>query len=89
MRVDKKTGKKYTSNNIPFRSVTGITTHKGTFCIKNESTGHEQDTWYNDTFLGDRYAVFEYNEQARFWQQLTPWYVRFGYAQRKLFELSK
>lgn len=89
MRIDKKTGKKYTSHNIPANSVTGISTHKGVFCISNEAKGHEEDTRYNGTFLGDRYAVFKYNEQGIFWQQVTPWYVRFGYAHRKLFELSK
>ena len=90
MRTDKKTGKTYTVHNIPMNRLhTVVVPNKAQFCIIAEHHGHEEDVWYNDTFCGDRYAVFKCTLEDRAWYQVTPWYYRFGYAQRKLFELSK
>ena len=51
-----------------------------------EHFGHEDDVWYNQTFCGDRYAVFKRTVSNKTWYQITPWYNRFGWAQRKMFE---
>lgn len=87
MRTDKNTGKQYTEHNIPMDRVHIIVLPKvAQFCIMNEYYGHESDVWYNDTFCGDRYAVFKRTRDGMVWQQTTTWYQRFGYAQRKMFE---
>lgn len=87
MRVDKNTGKKYSDHNIPMnRTFTVILPQVAIYRIMAEHHGYEQDVWYHNTFCGDRYAVFKRKHGDRYWQQITPWYKRFGYAQRKMFE---
>lgn len=87
MRVDKKTGKKYTEHNIPMDKVNYLVIPgKVQFCIMNENYGHESDVWYNDTFCGDRYAVFERTVDTKVWQQVSPWYVYYGKAVNKMLD---
>lgn len=87
MRVDKNTGKRYTDHNIPIdRTFAMVLPQVVEFKILNENYGYESDVWYNNTFCGDRYAVFKRPFGTKYWQQVTPWYLRFGYAQRKMFE---
>ena len=85
MRIDKKTGKKYTEHNIPVDKLNYIVIpEKVQFCIMNENYGHESDVWYNGIFCGDRYAVFMRSIDSRCWQQVSPWYVKYGTAERKM-----
>lgn len=87
MRVDKNTGIRYTEHNMPYDKCIHMVIPKvAEFKILNENYGHEHFVWYHDTFCGDRYAVFKRIYGQQFWQQITPWYKRFGYAQRKMFE---
>ena len=87
MRVDKNTGKRYTEHNMPLDKCIHMVIPKvAQFKILNENYGHESDVWYDGIFCGDRYAVFKYNLESHYWQQITPWYKRFGYAQGKMFE---
>ena len=87
MRTDARTGKQYTVHNIPMnRTFSVVLPQKAEFRIMNETYGHEEDVWYYDQFCGDRYAVFKRTVDNKVWQQITPWYYRFGYAQRKMFE---
>ena len=85
--TDKNTGKRYTVHNIPVDKVfIMVLPGHSELRIMNENYGHESDVWYDGTFCGDRYAVFERTVESSCWMQITPWYQRFGYAQRKMFE---
>lgn len=80
-REDIKTHKKYTLTNIPIGRLCGVRlnqTHK--FRIFSMSNWNGVDRWYNGEFMGDEYAVFSWIEQAHCWQQVSPWYVKFGNA---------
>lgn len=93
MRKDVLTGKCYTDSNIPLdRKGGALTRYEDTannrkYRIMSESMGHSDDMWYNGRFLGDRYAVFVWvatTSTLGFWQQVTPWYIRYGYAVRMM-----
>lgn len=80
-RIDSETGKKYFKNNIPvgrLNAMTGITGRRYKICAQNGN----DSVWYNGRFLGDQYAVFVYVEKCGFWQQISPWYERYGNAVR-------
>lgn len=90
IRFDREKGKQYTYYNIPIDGrTTSIQNSKGFFKIMSESHNHPEDCWFNGRFIGDRYAVFQWNELAKFYQQVSVWYSQFGKAVRKLEELAK
>lgn len=92
LRRDKATGKWYTWFNLPIPCTNAIQTENGYYIILAESHYHPETQWYNDTFLGDRYAVFHWNtttKECGFYQQVSPWYERFGNAVRKMLSLAK
>ena len=99
VRVDKNTGIWYTHNNIPLGKSTGksgaitaITINGNFYKIKTLYEGHSEDCWYNDTFCGDYYAVFEWVRtgiDSGFYQQITKWYSKFGWAKRRMLEIGK
>ena len=88
IKIDSKTGKKYI-NNIPEGKLAMAETIEGRrFKIIPMNANNQEDSWYNDRFIGDYYAVFEFVQPSTgcgFWQQRTKWYMNFGNAQRKLF----
>ena len=88
-----KTGKKYTNSNLPWGRIWTATDNNGKrYKICNENYTRPNDSWYNGVFIGDRYAVFEQiklGNGSLFYQQVSKWYIRFGYAQRKLYEFTK
>ena len=89
IKIDARTGKRYTSTNIPIDYVDNnpyITTHGKQYKILAEAGNN--DVWYNGVFLGDRYAVFVKTE-AGFYQQLSNWYCRYGNAVNKLYSILK
>lgn len=79
VKIDKSTGKKYFNNNIPVGALTGMSTPDGRIYKIFPESGNS-DVWYHGTFLGDRYAVFR--KCHGFWQQVSPWYCRYGNATR-------
>ena len=89
IRIDKVTGKAYTWYNIPIidGSLTCIQNSKGLFMIMAENHSHPEDSWYEGRFIGDRYAVFR--RSNGFFQQVSPWYERFGNAVRKLKNITE
>lgn len=92
IRVDVETGKRYI-NNIPEGKITAITTPDGTqYKIVAQNHNHQDDVWYNGRFIGDYYGVFKYIKPdmgCGFWQQVSPWYFRYGNAERKMCQLTK
>ena len=94
VRIDKVTGKVYTWNNIPVDKrghLTAIECRKGFYKIVSQNHNHPEDSWYQGRFIGDSYAVFKWVKtgESGFYQQVSPWYVWFGNAVRKLYELTK
>lgn len=95
IRVDKVTGKTYTYHNIPIDkkgTPTCIQCRKGFFKILNQNSRHPDDSWYEGRFIGDRYAVFMWinnGGESGFFQQVSPWYMKYGNAVRKMNELAK
>ena len=88
LRFDQKTGKTYTWFNIPLPNTTSAQTENGYFVIMNENHSHPEDSWYNGSFIGDRYAVFKWIKSTTstgFYQQISPWYAKYGNARNKLF----
>lgn len=76
-RIDSKTGRKYFKNNIPvgkLNAMEGVTGRKYKIFAENG----DNSVWYNGMFLGDRYAVFVHTGYC--WQQISPWYERYGNA---------
>ena len=95
IRHDKLTGKYYTYHNIPVDKkghLTAVQCSKGFYKIFSENHSHPEDSWYDGRFIGDRYAVFKWvniTPSQGFYQQVTPWYYRFGNAVRKLTTVTK
>ena len=95
IRHDKLTGKDYTYHNIPVDKkghLTAVQCSKGFYKIFSENHSHPEDSWYDGRFIGDRYAVFKWvntTPSQGFYQQVTPWYSRFGNAVRKLIAITK
>lgn len=88
MQKDVRTGRYYTVHNIPMGRLNHLVIPRNAeFCIMNENYGHESDVWYNETFCGDRYAVFKRTVDTMCWQQVSPWYVKYGTAERKMISL--
>lgn len=92
IRTDIKTKKNYIDN-IPEGRLNAITTPEGTqYKIMAQNKNHQEDSWYNGRFIGDNYGVFKYikpDKGCGFWQQVSPWYSRYGNAQRKMCQLAK
>ena len=95
IRHDKLTGKDYTYHNIPVDKkghLTSVQCSKGFYKIFSENHSHPEDSWYDGRFIGDRYAVFKWvntTPSQGFYQQVTPWYYRFGYAVNRMFKLTR
>lgn len=99
IRVDKNTGIWYSHTNIPLGRGTGksgaivsIQKNGKYYKIMSLNAQHPDDSWYGDTFIGDMYAVFEWvntSTTSGFYQQITKWYNRYGWAKRRLLELAK
>lgn len=88
MRKDARTERYYTEHNIPMDRLNHLVIPGNVeFCIMSENYGHESDVWYNETFCGDRYAVFKRTVDTKCWQQVSPWYVKYGNAERKMLSL--
>ena len=77
IRTDIETGKKYFLNNIPVGRLNAVTLPNGTELkiFPEDGTGA---AWYNNRFIGDRYAVFV--KCSGVWQQVSNWYYRYGNA---------
>lgn len=92
IRTDIETKKNYI-NNIPEGRLSATTTADGRqYKIIAQNINHQDDSWYNGRFIGDNYAVFKYIKHEKscgFWQQVSPWYCRYGNAERKMFQLAK
>ena len=95
IRHDILTDKEYTYHNIPVDKkghLTAVQCSKGFYKIFSENHSHPEDSWYDGRFIGDRYAVFKWvntTPSQGFYQQVTPWYYRFGNAVRKLITVTK
>lgn len=86
MRIDGKTGVKYTDKNIPLGRIQSIITIAGKQLVIFSENG-TLDCWYNDLFLGDRYAVFI--KLNGFYQQITKWYYYYGSCVKRMCKLAK
>lgn len=92
IRVDVKTKKEYTHDNIPIGRLNSIQNSKSFFKIFSQSKGHSDTQWYHGEFLGDSYAVFEWvntSTTTGFYQQVSKWYMRYGDALNKMLKLAK
>ena len=92
IRTDCKTKKQYTYFNLPIEEISCKQNKNGFYIIFNEKRTHPNDAWYNGTFIGDRYAVFKWIKtgiDSGFYQQMSKWYINFGWAKRKLHEISQ
>ena len=98
IRVDKNTGIWYSHDNIPLGkgtgksgAITSVTINGTYYIISNLNHGHSEDSWYKDTFCGDNYAVFKWVKtgiDSGFYQQITRWYSKYGWAKRRLLEIG-
>ena len=95
IRHDKLTGKDYTYHNIPVDKkghLTAVQCSKGFYKIFSENHNNPDASWYQGRFIGDSWAVFKWvktGEKSGFYQQVSPWYSRFGNAVRKLTTVTK
>ena len=99
VRVDKNTGIWYTHHNIPLGKGTGksgalTSIQKGGeyYIIDTLNHSHPEDSWYDGVFIGDMYAVFKWIKtgvDSGFYQQVTKWYYRYGWAKRRMLEMAK
>lgn len=92
IRMDKKTGKMYTWHNIPYNRLISIQNEKGFYKIFESNHSHPNDSWYNDIKVCGDYAVFKWENTSSstgFYQQVSPWYIHYGSAIRKMVKLSQ
>lgn len=91
IRTDSKTKKEYTYFNIPLGEKTSVYSKDTFYIILNEKRQNPNNAWYNDRFIGDRYAVFKWVKTSidtGFFQQVTKWYTYFGCAKKQLYIVS-
>lgn len=76
----------YKHDNIPLRDnqITGYHINGKDFQILSQNHGRELDSWYEGKFTGDWYAVFVKSDYNNVRQQITPWYMAYGNAERRL-----
>lgn len=86
LKMDKETGKWY-CNNIPLgkKGVLSAIENNGVL-YKVMPECRNDDCWYNDRFLGTRYAVFKWTGQ--FYQQITKWYAHFNKASKEMKKIA-
>ena len=95
LRIDRKTGKRYTYRNIPLDTkdtTDSIKSVNGYFKIFSMNHDHPDDSWYNGVFIGERYGVCKWvstSPTTGFFQQVSNWYMRFGNAQRIMYQLAE
>ena len=99
VRMDKDTGIWYTHHNIPLGKGTGksgaivsVGSGDNFYKIFTLNHDHPEDSWYNDIFIGDMYAVFKWirtGTTSGFYQQVTKWYNKYGWAKRRMLEMNK
>lgn len=92
VRKDKNTGITYTWHNIPHNRLSSIQNEKGFYKIFESNHAHPNDSWYNDIKVCGDYAVFKWintTPSTGFYQQVSPWYMRYGNALNKMFKLAK
>lgn len=88
------TGKRYI-NNIPEKELSQISTEWGDrYKIIAKSTVEPYPIWYEKTwkdgqFQGDEYAVYCLAVGDNRYYRVSGWYKSFGWAKRKMLELSK
>ena len=91
IRKDKNTGTLYNYFNIPYGRLSSVQTSKGFFKIYESNHRHPNDSWYNDVKVCGDYAVFVWvntTPSTGFYQQVSPWYIRYGNACRKMIKLA-
>lgn len=92
IRKDKNTGVEYTYHNIPIGRLSSVQNEKGFYKIFESNHRYPLDSWYNDVKVCGDYAVFIWvntTPSTGFYQQISPWYMRYGNALRKMIELSQ
>ena len=96
IKIDVKTNIHYIDNIPQLKNrkgrVSSIQTSKGFFKVFAQNHSHQLDSWYNDEFIGDNYAVFKWVNTAPndgFYQQITPWYKRCGYAEHIMCKMAR
>lgn len=77
-------GKAYI-NNVPAGALSGVKSAAGDFKVM--ALNGTKDRWYNDTFLGDEYAVFK--KENGFYQQITKSYSKYGNAINAMMKIEK
>ena len=78
IRLDVETGQLYNDGNIPMGRICACKISGKVYKIFAQNG--TDDVWHNGKFIGDNYAVFV--EANGFWQQVSPWYSRYGNAER-------
>ena len=86
MKIDAKTKRKYFENNIPIGALSCIQTRDGIKYRIFPENGTDA-CWYDDRFLGDRYAVFI--RHHGFYQQISKWYCYYGNAVNYMCKISE
>ena len=98
IRKDKNTDIYYTYHNIPCGGknhrkghIISIQNHNGFFKIFESNHDRPDYSWYDNIKVCSKYAVFKWVNTSidnGFYQQVSPWYVRYGNALRKMIKLS-
>lgn len=90
IRIDGKTGKRYDRFNIPIskKRVPLVRSQYGLFRVLNYNYKDPDVCWSGDRFTGDHYAVFQYDFNINYYIQVSRWYQSYGYAERRLKEMS-
>lgn len=86
-RIDEVTGKMYNSKNIPLNRVCACESNGVKYNIVAQ--GEPGDYWYNGRFLGTNYAIFMKAPNMMFWQQISPWYAKYGNAERFMLKRAR
>lgn len=90
IRQDVKTGKQYNEFNIPYGKLNSIETPSGKrFAIKAMNSGCPENSWHNGQLVDERWAVFELIKNRGFWQQVSPWYEKYGTASNRMVKLAQ
>lgn len=82
-KTDNK-GKAYIDN-VPAGAFSGVKSVAGDFKVM--ALNGTKDCWYNNTFIGDNYAVFK--KINGFYQQITKSYSKFGNAINAMVKIEK
>lgn len=87
-RYDNRSHTWYDEDNIPFNRDYRVTDEEGNlrYMIGEQNFGHELDSWYAGRKVCGAYAVFKKYESGL--QQISPWYVMFGSAQKYMRKMA-